>query len=74
MTEYDEAIVLMNPKNKAAMTILEGLQLPKIKTAIAKNPNPATVTLNSVEVVATNMTPPIPAKKPDSVTAMNLKR
>ncbi len=67
-------MVLMNPKNKAAMTILEGLQLPKIKTAMAKNPKPATVTLNSVDVVATKMTPPMPAKKPESVTAMNLKR
>ena len=68
MLEYVTAIVFMSPKKNAANSIRPGFHCPKISTASARNPYPATFESNVIEVGTTNTSPPIPASAPDIIT------
>ena len=68
IAEYALANVFITPKKNAAMKILLLLHCPKINTANAKKPYPATLALKFVEVGTINTSPPIPAKTPEIIT------
>ena len=57
-----------NPKKKVAANIPKGLHCPKINAANARNPNPATLPLNSPEYVTNIIHPPKAANAPDIIT------
>lgn len=62
------AILCVIPKKNAAIKILLLLHCPKINTAIARKPYPATLALKFVEVGITKINPPIPASTPEMIT------
>ena len=66
--EYEAAIAFNRPKKNAANKIRKGFHCPKIRTANARKPYPATVALNSVDDGTTNTKPPTPASTPDMKT------
>lgn len=68
IAEYALANVFMIPKKNAAIKILLLLHCPKINTAIARKPYPATLALKFVEVGITKINPPIPASTPEMIT------
>ena len=68
IVEYALESVFMIPKKNAAIKILLLRRCPKIRTAIAKNPYPATLALKFVEVGTTKISPPIPPSTPEIIT------
>ena len=68
IAEYALAIVFKIAKKKADKKILLLLHLPKINTANARKPYPATLALKFVEVGTTKTIPPIPANNPEIIT------
>src|SRR5574344_1939599 len=65
---YPDETAFKAPNSKEVPTMFSGFQLPKIITARAKNPIPATLPLDShpAEVKA-KMNPPNPAKHPEII-------
>ncbi|MPN49834.1 hypothetical protein SDC9_197457 [bioreactor metagenome] len=68
MEKEDADMVFINPKKMAAAKTLHGFHCPKINTANARKPYPATDALKLVDVGITKTNPPIPANAPEIIT------
>ena len=64
----EAAIHLNRPNSRAAPAMFRGFQLPKIMTARARKPKPATSPVEAqLAVVRAYTNPPMPAKAPEMV-------
>ena len=68
IVEYAAAMHLKRPKSSEAPAMLSGFQLPKIMTARARKPKPATSPFElQLAVVSAYTKPPMPASAPEMV-------
>ena len=69
MLAYAAAMHLNRPNSRDAPAMFRGFQLPKIITARARKPKPATSPLEEqLAVVMAYTKPPMPASAPEMVT------